>query len=259
MHHAAPGNFQPVLAQLFHERVAEINLEARLGVTEIVRTKSDLCLLAEQFLEDKFYRALEVANGDVFVHVKSFDLLEGRVVRGVGVVAAIDAARHDDAHRWRLRFHHADLNGGSVGAEKKRFALALAAELCGCPTTLTRRCRATLSAEFVLSLTPLIRPSGTFSHSRGRRTSALSPGSGGIIVRFVCKIESVLRVARRMVGGRVERVETIIFVLDLRAVGDHKTNFAEAADDVLGHLRERMEFAERTTASGQREIGRFPG
>ena len=60
-----------------------------------------------------------------------------------------------------------------------------------------------------------------------------------------------------MVGGRVERVETMIFVLDLRPVGDGKTDLAEAADDVVGDLRERMQFAERAAASGQREIGRL--
>src|SRR5271165_960689 len=38
MHHAAAGDLQPVLAHLFHERVGEINLVARLGVTEIMRT-----------------------------------------------------------------------------------------------------------------------------------------------------------------------------------------------------------------------------
>ncbi len=62
-----------------------------------------------------------------------------------------------------------------------------------------------------------------------------------------------------MVGRGVERVEAMVFVLDFRAVGDDETNFAEAADDVLGHLRERMEFAERTAAAGRAEIGRFLG
>ena len=62
-----------------------------------------------------------------------------------------------------------------------------------------------------------------------------------------------------MVGGGVERVEAMVFVLDLRAVGDDEADFAEAADDVLGHLRERMEFAERAAAAGRAEIGRFLG
>ena len=62
-----------------------------------------------------------------------------------------------------------------------------------------------------------------------------------------------------MVGGRVERVEAMILVLDLRAVGDGEADFAERADDVVGDLRERMQFAERAAASGQCEIGRLFG
>ena len=49
----------------------------------------------------------------------------------------------------------------------------------------------------------------------------------------------------------------MIFVLNLRAVGDDKADFAEAADDVLGHLGERMEFAERAAAAGRTEISRL--
>src|ERR1035438_1097781 len=45
MHHAAPGDFQPVLAQLLHERIAEINLETRLSIAEIVRTETNLHVL----------------------------------------------------------------------------------------------------------------------------------------------------------------------------------------------------------------------
>ena len=48
-----------------------------------------------------------------------------------------------------------------------------------------------------------------------------------------------------MIGGRVQRVEAMIFVFDFRTVGDGETDFAEAADDVFGDLRERMEFAEQ--------------
>ena len=62
-----------------------------------------------------------------------------------------------------------------------------------------------------------------------------------------------------MVGGGVQRVETMILVLDFRAVGDGEADFAEAADNVLGHLGERMEFAEGAAAAGQGEIGGFLG
>ena len=53
-----------------------------------------------------------------------------------------------------------------------------------------------------------------------------------------------------MVGRRVERVKTMIFVLNLRSVGDSETDLAERADDVVGDLGEWMCFAENTAASG---------
>src|SRR5689334_14621781 len=123
MYHAAPGDLQPFLAHLARKRARKINLEARLGVAEVVRTETNLHVAAEQFLEDKLDGALEVADGDAFVHVKAFDLLEGRIVRGVSVVATIDPARHDDADGGLLFLHHADLDARSMSAEKKRFTL----------------------------------------------------------------------------------------------------------------------------------------
>ena len=70
-------------------------------------------------------------------------------------------------------------------------------------------------------------------------------------------IERVLCVAGGMVGGGVERVEAMILVLNLRAVGDCEADFAEDADDVFGDLRERMQLAERTATAGQSEISRL--
>src|SRR5438874_6914956 len=58
-----------------------------------------------------------------------------------------------------------------------------------------------------------------------------------------------------MVGRRVERVEAVIFIFDLRSVGHRKANFAEAADDVLGHLRERMKLTQWTATAWQCKIG----
>src|SRR5256886_13678326 len=71
------------------------------------------------------------------------------------------------------------------------------------------------------------------------------------------QIESVLRVARGMDGGRVERVETVIFVFDLRSIGDDEPDLAKAAHDGVGDLRERMQLAERVAASRQGEVGRL--
>ena len=66
MHDATAGDLGPVLAHLFHQRAGEINFIARLGVAEIVRTKTNLHVLAQQFLENEFDRALEVADGDAW-------------------------------------------------------------------------------------------------------------------------------------------------------------------------------------------------
>src|SRR6266850_3141711 len=63
MHHAAAGDLQPVLAHLLHERAAEIDLETRFGVAEVVRTEANLYVAAHDFLEDEFDRSLEVADG----------------------------------------------------------------------------------------------------------------------------------------------------------------------------------------------------
>jgi hypothetical protein len=61
------------------------------------------------------------------------------------------------------------------------------------------------------------------------------------------EIEGVLLVARRVVGGRVEGVETMELVLDFRAVGEGEAHAAEDGDGLVADQRERME---RT--SGQR-------
>ncbi len=60
-----------------------------------------------------------------------------------------------------------------------------------------------------------------------------------------------------MVGRRIESVEAMIFVLDLRSIGYDEANLAETAHDVVGYLRERVQLAERAAASGQGEVGGF--
>src|ERR1041384_2574899 len=62
-----------------------------------------------------------------------------------------------------------------------------------------------------------------------------------------------------MIGRGVERVETVVLILDLRAIGDLEADLAEAADNVLGDLRQRMKLAQETAAPWQREIGPLLG
>src|ERR1035441_9504691 len=121
VHHAASGDLQPFLAHLAGQRAAEIDLEAGLGVAEVVRPEADARFRAHQFLEDKLHCALEVAHSNIPIHVKPFHLVERWVVGGVGVIAAIDAPRDNDPNGWLLLGHHPDLDGGGMSAEKSRW------------------------------------------------------------------------------------------------------------------------------------------
>src|ERR1051326_6899403 len=85
MNHAAAGNFHPLLAHPAGQVAGEIDFKTGLGVAEVMRTEADLHVAAQEILKDELHRPLEIADGDPFVHVKSLDLLEGRVVGRVGV------------------------------------------------------------------------------------------------------------------------------------------------------------------------------
>src|SRR3989442_3677401 len=64
MHHAAAGDLQPFLAHLPRERTGEIDLEARLGVAEVVRAETNLHVAAAKLPEHELDGALEIADGD---------------------------------------------------------------------------------------------------------------------------------------------------------------------------------------------------
>ena len=70
----------------------------------------------------------------------------------------------------------------------------------------------------------------------------------------VVEIEGVLLVARRVVGGRVERVETMKLVLDFRAVGQRETHPAEDADRLVADQRERVQRSGRYGARRQGDV-----
>ena len=53
--------------------------------------------------------------------------------------------------------------------------------------------------------------------------------------------ERVLHVARRMVGGNVERLEVVVVVLDFRPLGDLEAQSAEDLADLRRRPRERMD------------------
>src|SRR5439155_12548484 len=151
--------------------------------------------------------------------------LEGRVVGGVSVVATVNSAGHDDAHRRWLLLHYADLDGGRVRAQKQGKRLA-------CLSSRRRR---------------------PGSQGCAARTGVLARQARRLPY---FEIKGVVSVAGGMVGRRVEGVEAMIFVLDFGAVGDDEPDLAEAAHDVLGDLRERMQLAQCAAAAGNGEVSR---
>src|SRR5205823_1232923 len=110
MNHAATSDLEPFLPHLARERAAEIDLEARFGIAEVVWAETDFGFRPHQLLEYEFDRAFEIAHRDVAIHIKTFDLVEGGIVRGVGIVAAVNPARDNDSDRRALLFHHPNLD-----------------------------------------------------------------------------------------------------------------------------------------------------
>src|SRR6185503_1067917 len=135
--------------------------------------------------EHEFNSALEIADGNVLVHVQALDLVESGDVGSVCVVAAIHPARDDDSHRRLLLLHDADLDGRSMGAEQRGL--------------WSGRCR--VSSVSAAVFRPL-------------------------------NVEGVLRIAGGMISGRIEGVETVVFVLDLGAIRNDETDLAETSHDV---------------------------
>lgn len=58
-----------------------------------------------------------------------------------------------------------------------------------------------------------------------------------------------------MVGGSVQGVEAVGFVLDLGPIGDGEADFTEGSDDILGGLSEGVESAEVGLAAWGGEVG----
>ena len=77
MNHAAPGDFQPFLAHLPCQRTAEIDLKTRFRVAEIVRAETN-SFPAPSIPENEFDSAFQITHCDIFVYIKSFDLIKSR-------------------------------------------------------------------------------------------------------------------------------------------------------------------------------------
>ena len=64
--------------------------------------------------------AFQIGHRHVPVDQQAFDLVEHRIVRGVGRVGPIDAPQRNDPHRRRLLLHHANLHRAGLAAQQQR-------------------------------------------------------------------------------------------------------------------------------------------
>jgi len=90
--HAQPPISIQLLVDLGKMLRAEIDLEARLGVAEIVRAETRFGAGTEQRRKNVVEQRLEIAHRDIAVNVETLKLVEVGRVRGVGRVAAETAA-----------------------------------------------------------------------------------------------------------------------------------------------------------------------
>ena len=95
----------------------DVDLDARLGEGEVVRTDADVAIGAEDRAGEGQQGPLQVGEGDPLPHRQSLDLVEHRRVGGVGV-APVGAAGHDDEDRRRGALHPAHLHRRGVGAQE---------------------------------------------------------------------------------------------------------------------------------------------
>ena len=75
-------------------------------------------MLAEHLAGEREQHALKVGQRDVLVDRQALELVEHGHVRGIRRVGAVDAARHDDVDRRRLRLHRPHLHRRGVRAQE---------------------------------------------------------------------------------------------------------------------------------------------
>src|SRR5438067_12003945 len=100
MHHAAAADFDPLFAALQRTRF-HVNLKTRFGEGKIMRAKTHRRVCTEKFAQERFQRAFQFRDADIFIHVRNFDLMTLRALTGVDLIAPVSRARGDDANGWR--------------------------------------------------------------------------------------------------------------------------------------------------------------
>src|SRR3984957_19397861 len=101
------------------ENAGYVEFDGRLGEWKIAGPKTRFHAGPEELLHEIFDRAGEIAKGNVGVDCKAFHLVKSKGVCGVGIVASIDFARDDHAHRWLPLLHGANLHRRSVCAKEQ--------------------------------------------------------------------------------------------------------------------------------------------
>src|SRR5262245_37705743 len=119
MQHAAAENPQPILAYgeaafILSFAALDVGFERGFGERKEVRTEAHLHLVdLEERLAELLQNPFQVAEMRTLVDHEPLDLMEHRRVGLIGV-DPIGAAWNDDADRWLLAQHGADLHRRSV-------------------------------------------------------------------------------------------------------------------------------------------------
>src|SRR4030095_7545008 len=100
MYHAATANLDPLFATLQSTRF-HVNLKTRFGERKIMRAKTDRGVGTEKFAQEKFECAFQIGDADIFIYVKTFDLMKLSGMGGVDLIAAVSRAGSDDANGWQ--------------------------------------------------------------------------------------------------------------------------------------------------------------
>ena len=124
VYHAAPEDFKPagalahVASLAMAEGAGDVHLGGRLREGEVGGAQADVGVGAEQLLGKVGERLLQVGEGDAFVDIKGFDLVEHAMRPGGDGFIAEDASGGHQADGEGMGFHVAHLYGGGVGTEQ---------------------------------------------------------------------------------------------------------------------------------------------
>jgi len=120
----AAADLDPLLVHFGQVFRRQVDLEARLGVAEIVRAEARFRLWAQQRGEDIVEQRLKIPHGNIPVHVKTFELVEIGAVRRIGRVASERAAPGDTIRTGGrlLQQHGPDLHRRGCGWEEVFFS-----------------------------------------------------------------------------------------------------------------------------------------